>query len=52
MPSKNVRTALAAVALFAVAGCNITPEEFGTGVRNTGAIVARKWRLKSTRGAY
>ena len=37
----RIRPVLAGIALAAMAGCSVTPQEFGAGVRNTGAAVAQ-----------
>lgn len=40
MPTGRIRPVVTALALMALAGCNATPQDFGAGVRNTGANVA------------
>jgi len=40
MPTGRIRPALALLALIGIAGCSVTPEGFGQGVRNTGSAIA------------
>lgn len=40
MPNGRIRPAITALALMALAGCSTTPQDFGAGIRNTGAAVA------------
>lgn len=40
MPTGRIRPALAVLALIGIAGCGVTPEGFGQGVRNTGSAIA------------